>query len=247
MSYIEYIEFFTITLFLSSFFAMGGVGSAVALVPIFDFLGLQFLLAKATALFINTSTTITASYMNYKRGVLDIKFALPLVVTSLVTAPIGAYSSNFIDTIYVKYGFVIFLFFSATMMLISKKESKIDFNKTWILYLIGFFVGFISGILGVGGGSLVMPLMILLGFDAKKMAIAVSFMVPFSTFSAFLSYSSFVDIDYILLFITAIAAILGGFIGNKIMHFKLNSQQIKKIIAILLYLIAFKMFYELVL
>lgn len=90
-----------------------------------------------------------------------------------------------------------------------------------------------------------MPLMILLGFDAKKMAIAVSFMVPFSTFSAFLSYSSFLDIDYILLFITALAAILGGYIGNKIMHFKLSSQQIKKIIAILLYIIAFKMFYAL--
>ena len=91
-----------------------------------------------------------------------------------------------------------------------------------------------------------MPLLIMLGFDAKKIAIAVSFMVPFSTFSAFLSYSSFVQIDYILLIVTAIAAILGGYIGNKIMYFKLNSQNIKKIIAILLYIIAVKIGFSLI-
>jgi len=240
-----YFEYFTITLIVSSFFAMGGVGSAVALVPIFDFLGLNFLLSKAIALFINTSTTITATYMNFKRGVLDIKFALPLVITSFIFAPLGAYSSKYINILYTKYGFVTFLIFSATMMLIPKKSSAKFYDQRWILYVVGSVVGFISGILGIGGGSLVMPLMILLGFDAKKMAIAVSFMVPFSTFSAFLSYNSFVQIDWILLITTAIAAIIGGYIGNKIMYFKLDSKQIKKIIAILLYMIAFKMAYGL--
>jgi len=73
------------------------------------------------------------------------------------------------------------------------------------------------------------------------MAIAVSFMIPFSTFSAFLSYISFVKIDWILLIVTAVAAILGGYIGNAIMHFKLEAKHIKKIIAVLLYILAFKM------
>jgi uncharacterized membrane protein YfcA len=77
------------------------------------------------------------------------------------------------------------------------------------------------------------------------MAIAVSFMIPFSTFSAFLSYISFVKIDWILLGTTAVAAILGGYIGNAIMHYKLDAKQIKKIIAILLYILAFKMAYSL--
>jgi uncharacterized membrane protein YfcA len=244
MNIIEYMEYFFITLLVSSFFAMGGVGSAVALVPIFDFLGLGFLLSKAIALFINTSTTVMATYMNFKRGVLDIRFALPLVITSFLVAPIGAYSSKLINITYTKYAFVLFLFFSATMMLVNKKRS-IHYEKKWILYLVGALVGFISGLLGIGGGALVMPLMIMLGYDAKKMAIAVSFMVPFSTFSAFLSYSSFVPIDYVLLVVTATAAVMGGFIGNRIMHFKLDAKQIKKIIALLLYLIGFKMAYAL--
>ncbi len=240
-----YIEYFSITLFVSSFFAMGGVGSAVALVPIFDFLGLGFNLAKAIALFINTSTTVTASIMNLKRGVLDARFAFPLVISSMLVSPLGAYSSKYINVLAVKWGFLAFLIFSATMMLFIKKEAKFSYEKKWILYVIGAVVGYISGLLGIGGGALVMPLMILLGYDAKKMAVAVSFMIPFSTFSAFLSYTSFVKIDWVLLVVTAVAAILGGYIGNAIMHFKLDAKHIKKIIAILLYILAFKMGYSL--
>jgi len=146
--------------------------------------------------------------------------------------------------VWVKYFFVAFLLFSATMMLVPK-ETKTHYEKTWILYGIGAAVGFISGMLGIGGGALVMPLMILLGFDAKAMAVAVSFMVPFSTFSAFLSYATFVPMDWTLLGVTAVAAILGGFIGNRIMHFRLSAGHIKKIIAALLYLIAAKMLYSL--
>ncbi len=243
---VHYVEYFFITLFLSSFFAMGGVGSAVALVPIFDFLGLGFNAAKAIALFVNTSTTITASLMNLKRGVLDIRFALPLVISSMLLSPVGAYSSKFINVHYVKWGFLTFLIFSASMMLFAKKEAKFKYEKKWILYLIGAVVGYISGLLGIGGGGLILPLMILLGFDAKKMAVAVSFVLPFSTFSAFLSYVSFIKIDWILLFVTAVAAMLGGYIGNAIMHFKLDAKQIKKIIAILLYILAIKMGYSLI-
>ncbi len=243
---IHYLEYFVLTLTISSFFALGGVGSAVALVPIFDFLGLGFNVAKTIALFINTSTTVTASLMNLKRGVLEVKFALPLVISSMLLSPLGAYSSKFIDIHIVKWGFLFFLIFSASMMLFSKKEAKFKYEKKWILYLIGAVVGYISGLLGIGGGALVLPLMILLGFDAKKMAVAVSFMIPFSTFSAFLSYISFVKIDWILLVVTSFGAILGGYIGNAVMHFKLEAKQIKKIIAILLYILAFKMAYSLI-
>lgn len=243
---IEYLEYFTITLFVSTFFALAGVGSAVALVPIFDFLGLGFNVAKTIALFINTSTTITASIMNLKRGVLDIRFAFPLVISSMLFSPAGAYFSKFIDVYIVKWGFVAFLIFSASMMLFAKKEAKFKYENKWILYLIGSIVGFISGILGIGGGSLVFPIMIILGFDAKKIAVAVSFLVPFSTFSGFLTYLSFVKIDWILLSITAFSAMLGGYIGNRIMHFRLDSRKIKKVIAILLYIVAFKMLISLI-
>ena len=236
-----YIEVFFITLILSTLFAMGGVGSATALVPILHFLGLEFNFAKAIGLFVNTATTVTATIMNIKRKVLDMRFAFPLAISLAFTAPIGAYFSKFIPEIYVKYLFIAFLFFAGSMILFGKKEKKFNYTKPWVMVILGSIVGIISGLLGVGGGSLLMPILILLGFDAKKVAVAMSFVIPFSTFTAFLTYASMIKIDWLLLGITTIAAILGGYIGNYIMHFHLNQKQIKKIIGVLLYLIAIKM------
>ncbi|GAB6044470.1 sulfite exporter TauE/SafE family protein [Caminibacter profundus] len=239
-----YVEVFFITLLLSTFFAMGGVGSAVALVPILHFLGIGFNLSKSIGVFVNTTTTITATIMNIKRKTLDVKFALPLAVTLALFAPIGAYLSKFIPEIYVKGLFFMFLIFSGSMLLFGKKEQKFHYDKTWILIVLGMCVGIISGLLGIGGGSLLMPILIILRFSPKKLAVAMSFVIPFSTFTAFLTYLSIVKIDWNLLFVVALAAMLGGFIGNYIMHFHLNQSHIKKIIGVMLYLIAIKMLFS---
>ncbi|WP_456488666.1 sulfite exporter TauE/SafE family protein [Caminibacter pacificus] len=239
-----YIEVFFIVLALSTFFALGGVGSAVALVPILHMLGVNFNLSKAIGLFVNTSTTITATIMNIKRKVLDFKFAMPLALSLVFSAPIGAYLSKYIPQIYVKYLFIAFLLFAGTMLLFGKKEQKFKYDKPWVMVVLGAIVGVISGLLGIGGGSLLMPLLILLGFDAKKLAVTMSFVIPFSTFSAFLTYLSIVKIDWTLLGVATVAAILGGYIGNYIMHFHLNQKQIKKIIGVLLYIIAAKMLWS---
>lgn len=243
---IGYLGFFLITLLLSTFFALGGVGSAIALIPVLDTLGLAFNLAKVVSLFVNTSTTFTASVMNFKRKVLNIRFAFPLVISSMGAAPLGAFASNYVDKVIIKWILVLFLLLSATIMLFTKKKAMYTYDSKWILYGCGAAVGFLSGILGVGGGSLIMPLFILIGYDAKKMAVAVSFMLMFSTFTAFLSYTSFVRIDWILLITMAVAAVIGGYIGNRIMHYKLSSAHIKKIIALMIFLLAGKMIYSLI-
>ncbi len=240
-----YLEIFIISTLLSSFFALGGIGSAVAVIPVLHFLGIDFNFAKAIGLFVNTSTTITATIMNLKRKVLDIKFVFPLAISLAIFAPIGAMFSKRIPTYEVKWLFAVFLLFSASMIVFGKKEQKFNYTKTWIILIIGAIVGLLSGLLGIGGGALLMPIMILLGFDAKKLAIALSFVIPFSTFSAFLTYMSFINFDWIILSVAAIGAIFGGYIGNYFMHFKLNQHQIKKIIGILLYIIAIKMIWSL--
>jgi len=238
---IHYGIYFILTLVLSTLFAMGGVGSAIVLVPTFNMMGIPLNLAKAIGLFINTSSTITASIMNFFRGVLDIKFATPLILAILIATPMGAWSSKYIPVEIVKWVLVAFLITASILLLYTKRETKIVYDKSWILFLIGFVVGVISGMIGVGGGALIMPLLILLGFDAKKAAYAVSFIIPFSSLGAFFTYLSFVKMDWILLSVVTVAAIIGGYLGDKIMHYKLNSNQVKKLIAILLLILAIKM------
>lgn len=239
----DYILYGTLSFALSVVFSMGGTGSGIALIPILHFLGLDFTIAKTVGLFAGASTTLTSSIMNIKRNVLDFRFVWPIALMMLIFAPLGAYMSQYIPAKYVKLLFMLLLFYSATMMLFGKKKAMVHAHTDIVPFLVGSLVGFLAGLLGVGGGNLLIPLLIMLGYDPKKVAISVSFVVPFAALSSFATYAFYVPLDWKLLLIVALGAIGGGYIGNYLMHFKLEQKQIKKIMALLLYLLAFKMCY----
>jgi len=237
----NYLLYCTFSFFLSMIFSMGGAGAGVALIPILNFLGLDFAVAKATGLFAGASTTITSTIMNIKREVVDYKFVFPIAIMMMLFAPLGAYLSRYIDEEIIKFFFMLMLFYSASMMMFGKKQALFHLQNRVILFVVGGIVGFLAGLLGVGGGNILIPLLALLGFAPKKVAIAVSFVVPFSALGSFFMYASYLKLDWLLLFFIAISAILGGYIGNHFMHFKLSQNQIKKLMAAILYLLAIKL------
>ncbi len=237
----DLLIYFFLTLVFSTLFSMGGVGSAIALVSIFPMAGMPLNLAKTVGLFINSVSTISGSILNFLRRDLDLRFALPLVISILISTPVGAYLSQFIAEYWVKWVLIIFLLLSASLLLIQKKQAQVNYTRTWILYIIGASVGLVSGLLGVGGGSLIIPLLIFLGFEPKKAAYTVSFVIPFSSLGGFFTYLHFVQMNWLLLAVVTIAAFLGGIIGNRIMHYRLSQQQVKQLLAVILYLLAIKL------
>jgi uncharacterized membrane protein YfcA len=239
----NYFLFSFITLVLSIIFSMGGAGAGVALIPILNLLGLDFSAAKAIGLFAGASTTIISSIMNIKRKLVEYKFVTPLAVMMVIAAPLGAYSSAFIDEEIVKFFFMLMLFYSATMMMFFKKKVLFQVNSIAIIFVVGGVVGFIAGLLGVGGGNILIPLLALLGYEPKKVAVAVSFVVPFSALGSFFTYASYVPLDWYLLLCISLSALVGGYIGNYMMHFKLKQSDIKKLMAVLLYLLGLKLLY----
>ncbi len=238
--------YFLITFVLSTVFAMGGVGSAIALVPTLSMLGVPFNLAKSIGLFVNSASTITASVMNLRRGVLDIRFALPLVIAVVMATPAGAWLSRYVPEHDVKWVLAVFMLISAGLLLFSKREAKVAYDRAWVMIVLGGGVGLVSGLIGVGGGAPILAVLVLLGFDAKKAAYAVTFVIPFSTLSGFFTYLHFVHMDWILLGVVGFGAMLGGYLGGRIMHYSLKPAQIKKLIAILLLGLAGKMIWSLV-
>ena len=227
---IEYLSYFILTLFLSTIFAIAGLGSAVALVPGLNIAGLTFDLSRASGLFVNSVTTITTSYLNLKKQLFDLTFVAPLVVSSVIFAYVGAQISFLVDTEVVKTVFAYTLLVIASMILFFKKPSVERSTKKnrIILLLAGSIGGVFSGFLGIGGGSIISPILLLFGYDAKKIAIGISFVIPFSSIVAFISYANHIELDYMLLVVVGVAAYIGGMIGNYILHSKVSSQTIKK-------------------
>ena len=106
---------------------------------------------------------------------------------------------------------------------------------------IGTAAGFVSGLLGVGGGGLVSPLMILLGFNPKKIAAITAFVVPFSSLTGFIAYWSMGHFNPALVLPVGFAAFAGGHLGTHLMQSRLSPQTVKKFLAIILLGLAIKM------
>ena len=170
------------------------------------------------------------------------QFVAPLVISSSIMAFIGAQISFLVDTQLIKTIFALTLLVIASMILFFKKPTNVEkkHNK-YILLIAGSIGGIFSGFLGIGGGSIISPILLLFGYDAKKIAIGITFVIPFSSIVAFSSYASVIQLDYTLLTIVGIGAFIGGIIGNYILHFKVSSSTIKKVLALALYIIAIKM------
>jgi len=127
-----------------------------------------------------------------------------------------------------------------------KRKALFEAQSKLTLFIVGAVVGFLAGLLGVGGGNILIPLLALLGFEPKKVAVAVSFVVPFSALGSFFTYASYIELDWILLALVALSAIIGGYIGNYLMHFKLQQSHIKKLMALILYALALKLLWHFV-
>lgn len=241
---VEYLLYFFVTTTLSTIFAIAGLGSAVALVPTLNIVGLSFDLARVSGLFVNSISTITTSILNLKKQLFDMSFVAPLVISSVILAFIGAKISLMVDVEIVKTIFGITLLIIASMILFFKAPKKqISENSKAILVFAGSIGGFFSGFLGIGGGSIISPILLLFGYDIKKIAIGISFVIPFSSIVAFGSYASVLELDYTLLAIVGVGAYIGGMIGNYILHFKVSPKTIKKILGFSLYIIAIKMLF----
>ncbi len=241
------ILIFVISFFAAFVFSLGGVGAAIILIPILVSLGIPINIAKPVGLFYNTVSLTGASFHNIKNKRLDFKVGIPIIISSFLFAIAGAYISTYIPSRIILLLFIAFLLFSGFMFLFHKKSEKEDYRNDipiLRLSLIGAFAGLLSGILGIGGGGIISPLMLLSGFNPKKITTVTAFAVPFSSFSGFLTYWAMGDINWEITLIASFGGIIGAVLGTMFMHNRLNPQSVKKILAVILLIIAVKLIFK---
>lgn len=236
----------TVLAFVFSFlFALGGVGAAVILVPIMFAMGIPINEAKPTGLLINTLSLSGATYSNYKLKTLDISLGLPIIILSVIFAPVGAYFSSFIPARVILGIFTGFLVFSGCVLLFfraKKYENQYREDRPIVLLSgIGILAGFISGLLGVGGGGLISPLLVLSGFNPKKVAAVTAFVVPFSSLTGFITYSMMGNTNMQLLAFVSLSAFAGGYLGTAFMQSRMKPGTVKKFLGIILFIMAIKL------
>jgi uncharacterized membrane protein YfcA len=147
--------------------------------------------------------------------------------------------------------FVLFLVFAASMMLFYKPRKKVEWHGDGKKELatgigLGIGAGYLGGLLGVGRGNFIVPALVWLGIDPKKASATTAFIVVFASLSGFFGHAAMDSINWNLLAFAAVGSVSGAILGSWLMHKKLDANQVKKVIGVVLYAIAAKMAWGLI-
>lgn len=238
-----------VTFLFTSVLTIAGVGAAFILIPVFLALGIPLLTAMSTALLLNTLAMIFASVIYAREKLIVYKTAIPILIVAAVLSPLGAKTAEHLPREVLLWLFVGFLLFAGSMMLFYKATEKpveSSLKKTIGYGLgVGSVAGYLGGLLGVGGGNFIVPVLVWLGFNPKKASATTAFVVIFSSFTGFLGHVSLGNINIPLVLLCAVGSITGAILGAYLMKKKLSGKQVKISIGLILYVIAIKMVWDL--
>lgn len=241
--------------------AMVGVGGGVFIVPLLTLLYLfspSEAVGTSLATIVFTSLASTANYARQKR--IYYKTGLILAITTVPGAILGAHITSIIDEQLLGLIFGGFLFFIALRMILKlsfsknkhsdteksnpvDSESSLFKSKKRVLsgVVLGFFAGLSSGLLGIGGGSLMVPIMVLAMGMPMHITVATSmFTMIFTSTSGVIEHFRLDNIhfDYALLLVlgTIFGAQLGAYTSKRI-----SGRNLRKIFGLVLIIVSIRM------
>ena len=242
---IEHIWLFLLTLPIVSFLyasvGHGGASGYLALIALFSFAPETM---KPTALLLNLFVAGIAFYHYYKAGYFNKKLFLSFAVASIPLAFLGGLIE--VDaSIYKKILGILLIFAILKMLNIFGKESSyIKELKLWQGLIVGAVIGFFSGLIGIGGGIILTPVILLFHWGKMKEAAAVSALFIWVNSAAGLTgqISSGVIISN-QSFILVAFALVGGFLGSYYGSKKFNNKKLRRLLAIVLIIAAIKLIF----
>jgi uncharacterized membrane protein YfcA len=229
----------------SALLSMAGLGAAFLFVPFFYWMGVPLREAMATALLLNAISLAFASAVFIQGGLVRFRAAVPILITAVILSPLGAWSSQYVPRNTLLWLFAGFLVFAGAMMLFYRPvpwpaSSQGGAKEAALGAGVGGLAGYLGGLLGVGGGNFIVPVLTWLGYDPKVAAGTTGFVVVFASAAGFLGHVSLGGLHPAFLTVTGIAAVVGALAGSWLARFKLSGAQLKRVIGILLWGIALK-------
>jgi uncharacterized protein len=239
MEYVFLALLFVIA-FLYSSVGHGGASGYLALMALF---GIAPAFMKSTSLSLNVFVAGIAFLAYTRAGYFSFRLILPFLITSVPMAFAGAMIKVKPDVYEVILG--IFLLFAVARMLftpgaIAEHPSKPPFLLS---LFIGALLGFFSGMIGIGGGIILSPLLILFHWATVKESAAVSALFIFLNSLSGLLALRMSGLNYeprLLLWIAI--GLLGGIAGSYSGSVWLNQGKLKVVLSAILLMASIKLF-----
>jgi uncharacterized membrane protein YfcA len=237
--------FYLILLFIIAFFyssiGHGGASGYLALMALF---GIDAVYMRSSALTLNLFVSGIAFYHFYRAGYFRWSIILPFIITSIPLAFIGA--KIHVETRTYKIILGIFLSLAALRIIFFKIKQIRQSKKVPVIpgLLTGALLGFFSGMIGIGGGIILSPVLIMMGWaNIKEAAAASSLFILLNSSSGLLGiYSSNVKLTPDI-FLWVILAFAGGLLGAYLGSRKFTHGSLRYILSGILLLASLKLFF----
>ena len=241
----EHILLLSLFIFLvAGLYASVGHGGASGYLALMTLLSMPIATIKPVALMLNIAVSLIAFIQFYRSGFFNKKLFIPLAIASVPAAYAGGLLS--IDPHLYKQLLGGLLFISAIRLAIPLKKEVIvvqHFNIVLVV-MIGASIGFLSGMIGIGGGIILSPLLILVRYSDVKTTSGISALFIFVNSIAGLLGQMNQGIEFSSSMSVMIAvAIAGGLIGSYIGARQLNISMLKKVLAVVLFIASLKLIF----
>jgi uncharacterized membrane protein YfcA len=239
------VELFYVILFFVAFlYAAVGHGGASGYLALMAIYGIAPEEMKPTALILNLFVSIT-SFTHYYRGdYFKYKIFIPMAAASIPLAFIGG-MITVEENIYKRILGVLLLFPILRFFFFKNVEdNELKSHKVSIAIFIGGIVGLLSGMIGIGGGIILSPILLLLHWTNQKQTAAIS--------AAFIFVNSVAGLGGMLtqgisftkdMVLYVIVAFIGGFFGAYLGAKRFNHNVLKYVLATVLLLASYKLIF----
>ena len=224
-----------------------GLGGGVLIIPLLTLVfGVPMKEAIGTSLICVIATSSGAASLYVKKHLADIRLAMTLELATTIGAIVGGLVAGIIKPEVLAILFSLLLFYIALSMIRKRTEesggnssAQGDYQITNLPFGMGasFFAGNVSGLLGVGGGVIKVPVMYLrMGVPLRIATATSNFMIGVTATAGAFVYYARGEVDFIVSGVTMIGVFLGALVGSRILHLIKLEYLKKAFIIVLLYL-----------
>jgi len=242
-------EVIVLFFFVALLYSSVGFGGGSSYLAILALTGMGFIQFRAISLLCNIVVVSGGTYIYFKKGLFNWKKIIPLALLSIPFAFLGGYLKIGQTFFFVILGFTLII--AALSMWVSKYIVDLPKQSTRKSVIkdgfLGSVIGFVSGMVGIGGGVFLAPLLHLTNWDTpKRIAATASFFILVNSIAGLLGQYQNTDFYFEpnIAFVLMLTVFLGGQAGSRLSASKISPYVLKRITAVLIAFVGLRILYN---
>lgn len=225
---------------------LGGGGSILTVPALVYLVGQTPQAAVTTSLAIVGANSLMGAFFHQAQGSLDWKVALTFGGAGMLTSFLSANISKQLPPAFLMVAFAFLMLAIGVMLFVRRDLSSVVVSAKPVPVVLasGAGVGLLTGVLGVGGGFLAVPALVMLVGLPVHMAVGTSLLViAMNSGAGFLGHTGSGSFDFLTIIVFVVAGLAGTSAGAKLSN-RLSASKLQKSFAGFVVLLAFFLLYD---